>query len=226
MFTYQERPSASPFIERVWMTLDLSDGVHMAPADGCWDLIFVFSPLHSQAILSGPTDAPSSFRYLAGSRNIGIRFHPSTYFEPVSARPALGILQSCDINVFKQFELFGGSWRAPEYDTVEALVGCFADAGIIRQDRIVRAVLDGTGYAVTPRTAQRRFGAVTGIPPRFHMRIRRANAAMELLRARHSIADVAYATGFADQAHMTRVLKCYAGLTPAEISRTSGPGAS
>jgi AraC-like DNA-binding protein len=48
--------------------------------------------------------------------------------------------------------------------------------------------------------------------------IERARAATLRLRAGHSIQDVVFETGYYDQAHLTRSLKHFVGLTPALIA--------
>ena len=49
--------------------------------------------------------------------------------------------------------------------------------------------------------------------------IERARRATTLLLEGNSIADVTYALGYYDQAHLTRSLKHFAGQTPAQIGR-------
>ncbi|MFH8407920.1 AraC family ligand binding domain-containing protein [Streptomyces sp. NPDC018019] len=56
-----------------------------------------------------------------------------------------------------------------------------------------------------------------GLPPHAYLLRLRANRARRLLLAGQRPADVAAATGFADQAHLTRVCKRYFGVTPGAI---------
>jgi len=42
-FIYEEKLSQSPYVDVVWHTEDQSDGVYIASADGCWDMIFINS---------------------------------------------------------------------------------------------------------------------------------------------------------------------------------------
>lgn len=61
----------------------------------------------------------------------------------------------------------------------------------------------------------RAFRRHTGFTPHAYLVNRRVNAARHLLRRRDaSIADVAVATGFCDQAHFTRAFKARVGVTP------------
>lgn len=75
------------------------------------------------------------------------------------------------------------------------------------------------GCAVSMFALHRAFTRVVGLPPhafQTHLRLRRAK---ELLRGGASLADAALASGFCDQAHMTRHFARAVGLTPAEYAK-------
>ncbi|NNH44954.1 AraC family transcriptional regulator [Rhizobium laguerreae] len=59
------------------------------------------------------------------------------------------------------------------------------------------------------------FNASFGVPPMRYLIQVRLEKARELLRQGLGIADVAYAVGFADQAHLTRHFRAMLGVTPA-----------
>ncbi|MBL1073847.1 AraC family transcriptional regulator [Nocardia sp. 2] len=61
------------------------------------------------------------------------------------------------------------------------------------------------------------FRAAYGLPPHAYLLRLRANRARRLLLAGGQPAEVAVATGFADQAHLTRICKRYFGVTPGAI---------
>lgn len=59
-----------------------------------------------------------------------------------------------------------------------------------------------------------------GLPPhKLHLRLR-LDRARELLRRGSAIAEAAYATGFHDQSHLTRVFAGAYGVTPAVYQAT------
>ena len=60
----------------------------------------------------------------------------------------------------------------------------------------------------------RSFRRATGLTPHAFVRQTRVRRAREELRRGATPADAAYATGFADQAHLTRVFKLLIGTTP------------
>jgi AraC-like DNA-binding protein len=67
----------------------------------------------------------------------------------------------------------------------------------------------------------RAFKKETGLPPHAFLIDRRVRLARKLLRDGEAPATVALATGFADQAHMTRAFKARIGTTPGQFARMS-----
>ena len=73
----------------------------------------------------------------------------------------------------------------------------------------------------------RQFRALYGTSPYRYLLMRRLADARESLAGADSLADLAVATGFADQAHFTRMFKAAYGLTPARfrlLQRRRTPG--
>lgn len=68
----------------------------------------------------------------------------------------------------------------------------------------------------------RSFKAATGLPPyRWHLNARIERAQSLLLETEATLVQVALATGFADQAHMTRVFRKVIGMTPSQWKRAT-----
>src|SRR5262245_34701865 len=66
----------------------------------------------------------------------------------------------------------------------------------------------------------RRFVAEIGVPPRTVVRLARFRRALRLLDASGPLAEIAATAGYADQSHMTREFKEFAGIAPGRL-RTS-----
>jgi AraC-like DNA-binding protein len=63
-----------------------------------------------------------------------------------------------------------------------------------------------------------RFREHVGLPPKLVARIVRFRRALTLLQAgRHGLAEIAYACGYADQAHLSREVRALAATTPTEL---------
>lgn len=65
----------------------------------------------------------------------------------------------------------------------------------------------------------RAFKAAYGVPPYVYLTAVRVRQAQRLLREGMGIAETAYACGFADQSHLSRVFKRSTGLTPGGFKR-------
>ena len=75
-----------------------------------------------------------------------------------------------------------------------------------------------------PAHLVRAFTAAFGLPPHAYLTGRRVDAARRMLLEGMPPAQVAAATGFYDQAHLTRHFSRYLGVTPARYARCSGRG--
>jgi AraC family transcriptional regulator len=82
----------------------------------------------------------------------------------------------------------------------------------IRLDEIAEQV--GVHPAHLARAFRRRYGCSLG---EYQRRLRVEDASRQLVATRHSLADIALAAGFADQAHFSRVFRERTGMTPAKF---------
>jgi AraC-like DNA-binding protein len=67
----------------------------------------------------------------------------------------------------------------------------------------------------------RQFRRHVGLPPHAYHRHQRLCSARALLELGTPVAEVAYATGFADQSHFTRQFKDHFGVTPGALTRAA-----
>ncbi|WP_435823673.1 helix-turn-helix domain-containing protein, partial [Micromonospora haikouensis] len=72
---------------------------------------------------------------------------------------------------------------------------------------------------LTPRALHRRCQALFGYGPKTLARILRMRRALALARAGTPLAEVAAASGYADQAHLSRDVRDLAGVAPAALLR-------
>ncbi|WP_077799226.1 AraC family transcriptional regulator [Streptomyces sp. JHA26] len=106
----------------------------------------------------------------------------------------------------------GGAPRSPRPDPVLA-----RRLRELLDERVVEGVgLEEAGGLVSAHPAHlvRAFGTAYGIAPHQYLMSRRVDLARRLLLAGRTPADVAGATGFYDQAHLTRHFKRLVGVTP------------
>ena len=222
-FLYEEKDSASPYVDIIWQTLDQTDGTYLAAADACWDLVFTATPRWSRVLLSGPSSRPTPVPYEAGNRNVGVRFTHGTYFTHVEPHSMCDRTIALPMPDRHTFGLANRSWPMPAYDEVDELIHAFDTAGLLAHDAVIDAALHGQETAVSPRSVQRHFTRITGLSPRHVRQISRAREAVTRLRAGEAIAEVAYELGYADQSHLTRDVKRLTGYTPGESQRRDEP---
>ena len=96
-------------------------------------------------------------------------------------------------------------------------------SGIVERNDLVDSVLAGKPKAMTERTLQRHFLKTTGLTYKTFTVIERAQKAASLLRMGQAAADVAFALGYSDQAHMINSLRAIMGQTPGQIAREAAP---
>lgn len=115
----------------------------------------------------------------------------------------------------------------PESDPVERLL-----AANLQPNPLGAAILGGASVAdITARSGlqhrqlQRIFARDLGMPPRAYLRLLRFRGAMiEVQESPASLADAAAGQGYADQAHMAREFRSFAGVPPREARlRARGP---
>lgn len=76
---------------------------------------------------------------------------------------------------------------------------------------------------LTPFRLLRAFQRSLGLTPHMYQMQARVRAAHAMLRRRVELADVAAATGFADQSHLTRIYKSIMGATPGQYRAAAFP---
>ncbi len=82
--------------------------------------------------------------------------------------------------------------------------------------------LAAADLGVQTRSLQRLLKQKTGRSPVFWLRLARVRRAASRLAYPRNLAELAYDTGYADQAHMTREFRTWLGTTPRQISRDTG----
>jgi len=75
---------------------------------------------------------------------------------------------------------------------------------------------------VSPFHLSRLFRARYGLPPYMYLEMVRVHRAQEMLRRGDPISQIAFATGFSDQSHLTRRFKRVVGVPPGQYARSYG----
>jgi len=206
-----ERPSDSPYVERVWRSHSERGGPFIAVASNHWELVVAKVQGETAVVLHGGETRARSVMCPADGEWFAIRFKADAYLPET---PPGTLLDGKDVFLpvrsRGRFLLDNRWWEIPSFDNAEAFVKKLAARGLIEREQLARA---------HPRTAQRRMRNTFGMTQAFARQVERARLATQLLRDGRAIADVVAEAGYYDQAHLTRSLRQLVGLTPATIAR-------
>lgn len=223
-FTYEEKRPASPLVDVMWRTVDETDGMYLAAADGCWDMIFTTTATGETIVrLSGPSVTPTEVHYKKGNHNFGMRFKQGVFLTHVPTSEVVDMTETLPMASTTSFLLGGHVLALPTYEQLDEFVALLEEHGLLSQDPLVRSVLEGGRYGASARSIQRRFGRTVGMTPAYVAQIERAWRAVDLLQQGTPITEVVHELGYADQAHLSRNLKRITGFTPRQNARRDEP---
>jgi len=219
LITFEDRPSDSPVVERVWRSRSGRPGTFWSMA-ACNTGVVVTRVAGRTAItVRGPETRASAADCPADGEWIGIHFRLGTFLPLL---PAGTLRDRNDVTLptasARTFVLGGTAWEFPTFDDAEAFVRRLVKSGLVRTDPRVQDVVRGDTLPRSRRTDQRRVLRATGMTLATIRQIQRARRATAMLRRGVPIADVAYHAGYYDQAHLTRSLRRFTGQTPAQIA--------
>jgi hypothetical protein len=224
IFTFEERLSDSPFVERIWRAQSERTGGFLSVAASQWEMVVSKYQDEITVTVRGPeTKATSMNVTLVGGEFFGIVFKYGAFMPhfPVSD------LVDGDVDLpdasSKSFWLNGSAWQFPNYENADTFVNRLVWESLLDCDPIIEPVLRGEPQDLSPRSVQRRFLQATGLTQSSIRQIERARYATILLQQGISILDTVEQAGYADQAHLTRALKYLIGKTPAQIINKSEP---
>ena len=215
-----DRPSDSPYVERVWRCHSEGSGPFLSVASSHWEMVVSRLEGRTTLTLRGPDTRVRDVYCPPDGEWFAIRFKAG------AVMPALAtgrMLNGRDVTLpevsRRSFRLDGSAWEYPDYDNAETFVARLARAGVIARDAAVEAALGGDPRALSLRSVQRHFLHATGITWSTFRQIERARHATNLLRRGVPIIETVHEAGYFDQAHLTRSLRRLIGLTPAKIAR-------
>jgi hypothetical protein len=217
---FADRPSDSPYIERVWRGRSDRGGPFLSVAAGHLELVVTRLADFTMVTLRGPETRATTIECPPDGEWAAIRFRLGVHMPSL---PTHLLLDHRDVNLpvsaDGSFELQGFRWPLPDLENAERYVDRLARCGVIARDDVVAAAIRGDGQPLTIRSIQRHFRRTTGMTHGRFRQIERARHATNLLRDGASILDTVHEAGYFDQAHLTRSLRVFIGETPAGITR-------
>jgi len=217
---FDDRPSDSPFIERIWRCHSECAGTFLSIAATHWEMVVTRHKGKTTLTVRGPETKAATLDCPAEGEWLGIRFKLGTFMPRL---PARNLLDHRDVTLpeatDRSFWLNASAWEYPDFENAEIFVNRLVHDGLIAVDVAVDASLRGQRQELSIRSAQRHFLQATGMTQSTIRQIQRARYATNLLKQGVSILDTVHETGYFDQAHLTRSLKYFIGQTPAQIIR-------
>lgn len=215
---FEERPSDSPFVETIWRSRSEPANSFISMADSHYGLAITKYRGKTFITVRGPETKATPATELPDAEYFGIRFKHGV---SISNLPAEMLMDRRDLSLpeagSKSFWLSGSAWEFPDYDNVDIFLDWLRRDGLLVRDPVVDEALKGQSVDLSLRTVQRRFLQATGLSQNTIYQIERARYATTLLKQGTPILDTVYQAGYFDQPHLTRSLKHFIGMTPAQI---------
>ena len=226
LFVFEDRPSESPFVDRVWRCHSLRPGTFTSVAASHCELVVTRHRGRIRLTVRGPETRPTPADCPADAEWIGIRLSIGTW---LPLYPAATVRDRRDVDLpdanRRAFWLDNALWEYPSFDNAEVFIARLSRASLLARDPAVSAALASEPQALSRRSrlsrrsAQRHFLLATGLTHRTYRQIERARYAAGLLRDGAGIGETVHRAGYYDQAHLTRSLTRLIGQTPARIRR-------
>lgn len=217
IYALDERPSDSPFVERIWRAQSEHGGRFLSIAMSHWEMVVTRLNGRTTVTVRGPETKATSLRCPACGQWLGIRFRLGTIMPDLPAGALVDAATDLPEMGCHAFWLQGSAWQVPDFDNAEAFVNQLVRDGLLVRAPVVDAVLHSELNERSLRTAQRHFVRTTGLTHGAVRRIERARYATTLLQQGVPILDAVNEAGYYDQPHLTRSLKHFIGQMPAQI---------
>jgi AraC-like DNA-binding protein len=214
---HTRRTSSHPWIDTVWQTICLDDGIYRSTPDGAWDLILAVSPIGEAVdFLTGQATAPVDVPYLAGEHSVVISFAAHVYLATENEVRTGAEVRWLPV-AGERFVLDGIELPLPTFEHAEDLIDQMIEAGLLKSDDLVAKSFSDSPRAASQRSVQQHFKRTTGITQKNFQMIRRAQEAVRRLKQGEPPAGVAADLGYSDQPHMIKSIKAIMGHLPSNL---------
>jgi len=220
LITFADRPSDSPFVERVWRSHSERAGVFHSMASCHWGIVVTRLEGRVSLTVRGPETRATMADCPAEGEWFGVLFKLGTFMPLMRCGD---LRDRNDVTLpnatRRSFWLNGSAWEFPSFENAETFVHQLVRCGLIQTDRTVEGAIRGDLQDITTRTEQRRLLRTTGLTRGAIHQIERARRAARLLKLGTPILDVVHEAGYYDQAHLTRSMQRFVGQSPARVAQ-------
>lgn len=212
------RKSAHPFVDTIWRSRNLSDGVYSATPDGSWDFIVLIDQKgNKQMMVTGQATKPAKIPYQAGTSSVVISFAPGVYIPSYPAKQLLDSFEILPSHNNQHFLLVGYEFVFPTFENAEQLIEEMVELNILKSNSVVDGAVQGAPKATSDRSKQRHFASTTGLSEKYLEQIKRAQHAAKLLQQGKKPIDAAIEAGYSDQSHLAKSLKKIMDTKPSDV---------
>ncbi|MBZ0306016.1 MAG: helix-turn-helix domain-containing protein [Anaerolineae bacterium] len=220
-FVFDEKPSDSPFVERVWRTQSEDAGSFTSTAVCHWEIVVTKFQGETHFTVRGPETKAKPAPIPADAEFLGIMFKLGTFLPHLPAKKLVDGAVNLPEATNKSFWMNGAAWELPTFENVDTFISRLVHDELLVHDPVVESVLQGHSQAYSVRAVQRHFIEATGLTLKSIQQIERAQRAAALLEQGVPILDTVYEAGYFDQSHLTNSLKRFIGKTPTQIAQPS-----
>jgi AraC-like DNA-binding protein len=224
LFTFERRSSRSAMIEQTWQTRSEPEESFISVAVSHWEMVVTRQRGTARLTVRGPETKATTSPIPEDAEFFGIQFSLGTFMPGLPPGQLVDRSLTLPQATTTTFSLDGAGWELPGPDNADVFVDRLARAGLLVHDPVVPAALLGDVEGLSTRSVERRVARATGLTRGAIGQIRRAERAVELLGWGVSPLDVAGQAGYADQPHLTRSLRRFAGGTPSQIAASARGG--
>lgn len=219
IFDFETRSSDSPLIQSIWRSRSADGGSFISTAESQWEMVVTKQREKQTLSVRGPETQASHAPVPKDAEFFGIIFKHAVFMPQLPKSELVDRGIHLHESVKNGFPFLGSTWEFPTFENTDTFINRLFRANILAFDTTVDDALRGQTIYLSLRSIQRRFIHVTGLSYKTIQQIERSRQASTLLQQGTPITEVAYQTGYFDQAHLTNALKRFYGQTPAEISR-------
>jgi AraC-like DNA-binding protein len=216
---FEDRPSDSPLIERVWTSYSERSGEFLSVASPHSEMVVTRCRGQIFMTVRGPETRATVAHCPADGEWVGIRFTLGTFLPQF---PPGILVDRRDVTLpgatTRSFWLNGSAWEFPDYQNADTFVARLARRGLLTHDHAADAWRRNAPLTRSLRSTQRRFLQASGIARAACRSIERARYATQLLREGVPALDVVHRAGYFDQPHLSRSLRRLVGQTPSQIA--------
>ncbi|QDU78200.1 transcriptional activator FtrA [Bremerella volcania] len=227
-------PSLRPFVSHYWASFNNRQVTHAIFPDGSVDLVFAADATSADCWLFGTSTSATEVPLVAGTNYLGVRFRPgqARHFMSLATKELTNHHEAASEAL--RFSLGEVPQQIAMPTIFQRLDKLFEDYLDHRQpnehriDQVIRWIETNSGnvrieeaagmYGKSRRQLERAFLDCVGISPKlFASIVRFQNAAGRIACPGASLAEVALASGYVDQCHMTNDFRRLTGTSPARF---------